>query len=147
MRSKSLWRVHVSIRDMDRALRLYKVLMRGEMRYVFLLPPPENASPEDVSRQNCSDCSGRTASFNNNTCISLLQALRFAHWLAIIMAVSLAYQLRLPAHLRVEYAERIDCILRENLCPPELNVQSVVNACMNRLYDGTFVPKGIAPTR
>ena len=63
------------------------------------------------------------------------------------MAVALAYQLRLPARLRLEFAERIDGILREQQCPPELNVQSVVSACMNRLYDGTFVPKGIAPTR
>jgi hypothetical protein len=63
------------------------------------------------------------------------------------MSVALAYQLRLPARLRVEFAERIDCILREQMCPPALNVQGVVSACMNRLYEGTFVPKGIAPTR
>lgn len=75
------------------------------------------------------------------------QALKFSHWVAIIMSVALAYQLRLPARLRVEFAERIDRILREQMCPPSLNVQGVVSACMNRLYEGTFVPKGIAPTR
>ena len=77
----------------------------------------------------------------------LSQALRFTHWVAIIVSVALAYQLRLPADLRVEFAARIDAILRDQGCPPALTVQSVVNSCMNRLFEGTFVPKGIAPTR
>lgn len=48
MRSKNLWRVHVSIRDMGRVLRLYKVLMRPKMREVFLIKPPPNASAAEV---------------------------------------------------------------------------------------------------
>lgn len=52
VRSKHLWRVHVSIRDMGRVLRLYKVLMRPRMREVFLLPPPPNASPAEVGRRS-----------------------------------------------------------------------------------------------
>ncbi len=48
MRSKDLWRVHVSIRDMSRVLKLYKVLMKGAHREVFLVPPPQGASKAEV---------------------------------------------------------------------------------------------------
>ena len=136
---------------MGRVLRLYKVLMRPKMREVFLIPPPPNASPAEVRAEPPASSVCRCVLFTLLLLPApaplLLQALKLAHWVAIIMSVALAYQLRLPAALRVDFAAHIDAMLREQLCPAALSVQGVVSACMDRLYEGTFVPKGIAPTR
>jgi hypothetical protein len=122
VRSQRLWRVHVSIRDMMRVLQLYRVLLTGDHRGVFLLPLPPGVLP------------GSTA------------GIQHIHWCAAIVAVALAYQLRLPAALRVDWAKRLDALLVEHRCPAHLRSNAVVQKTLDRFYASTHVPPGIAPT-
>jgi hypothetical protein len=69
------------------------------------------------------------------------------HWNAAILSVALAYQLRLPAHLRIQWAARVDVLLVEHKSPKHLRAAGVVmSKCIDRFFAGTHVPQGIAPT-
>jgi hypothetical protein len=48
IRSRQIWRVHVSIRDMTRALRLYNVILLRTNCDVFLTPPPAGLPTHEV---------------------------------------------------------------------------------------------------
>jgi hypothetical protein len=122
VRRQDLWRVHVSIRDMMRVLQLYRVLLTKNHREVFLLPLPASVSPASPT------------------------GVAHVHWSAAIISVALAYQLRLPAQLRVEWSVEIDALLEQHNCPAHLRTATVVQKCIDRFFAGTHVPKGIAPT-
>lgn len=123
VRERRLWRVHVSIRDMMRVLQLYRTLVTGSMRAVFLPSLPSGTQP------------GSTADHD------------FVHWTAIIMAVAMAYMLRCPAPMRAEWLTFIEALLTKHGCPSHLRAASVIAQCIDQVYAGTLVPRGIAPTR
>ena len=114
VRSAQLWRTHVSIRDMLRAVRLYRTLLEPEHRDVLL--PNAPAGPDREER---------------------------LHWYACIIAVALAYLLRLPPEHRTTYAGRVDDRLA-SLGAPDLRCNDVLSQALSKLYDSTAVPEGIA---
>lgn len=114
LRSAQLWRTHVSIRDMLRAVRLYRTLLEPEHRDVLL--PNAPAGPDRDER---------------------------LHWYACILAVTLAYLLRLPPEHRATYAGRVDDKLA-SLGAPDLRCSDILSQALNKLYDTTSVPEGIA---
>lgn len=120
VRRQRLWRVHPSIRDMIRVLQLYRTLLTKSD--VFLPPLPSGIA---LATEAASD---------------------FVHWSAVVVSVAMAYMMRLPAVLRVEWSRCIDVLLVQNGCPRDVNV-SIVQTCIDQLYAGTLVPRGIAPTR
>jgi hypothetical protein len=106
-----------------RVLQLYRELLSGNRRDVFLLPLPAGVLPGSK------------------------EGLAHVQWCAVIMSVALAYQLRLPAQLREEWALRMDEMLQEHNCPRHLSqTTAVVHKCLDRFFAGTHVPPGIAPT-
>lgn len=118
VRERRLDRVHVSIRDLLRAFRVYKTVIANTD--VLL---PKYASAED------------------------------SQWAAIIIAIALAYMLRLPPDVRVDFAIFLDDFLgdlpgtrRSPRRPAHLCVDQVTRAAFTGLYRQTGVPVGIAPT-
>lgn len=123
VREKHLWRVHVSIRDMMRVLQLYRTLLASSNRQVFLPPLPPDVAPGSVA------------------------ATETAHWSAVIVAVAMAYMLRLPPVLRTQWFALVDELLPRLGCPPHLQAAGVFQSSIDLVFSGTLIPRGIAPTR
>jgi hypothetical protein len=119
VRSLSLDRVHVSIRDLMRTLKLYQTLIKHRAA----LLPFASASEVPHAGAQADD-----------------------HWCALIIAVGLAYQLRLPQDARFALADKVDAALAELRCPTRFRMQPVLDGAVSKVYDATAVPCGISRT-
>lgn len=68
------------------------------------------------------------------------------HWCAIIMTVGLAYLFRLPPNERFAFTEHVDSMLSLHGCPEHLRIRPVLQECLQKVFRGTRVARGIAPT-
>lgn len=116
VRGLALWRIHVSIRDTMRALKLYCLLLQPVHRAALLPDSCAGAGPT-------------------------------THWCAIIMAVTLAYHLRLASGERGGMGAEITRVLSEQGCPNSIDRGNVVDECLHKVFRATAVSRGIACTQ
>lgn len=114
IRGARLWRTHVSIRDMLRAVKLYRTLLLPEHRDIFL--PDATMTGLDCEAQ--------------------------LRWFACIVAISLSYLFRLPPDLRAAYAQRVDDRIAS--LGADLRCVQVVSLALDKLFALTSIPEGIA---
>jgi hypothetical protein len=67
-------------------------------------------------------------------------------WAAIVVSVSLAYQLRLPVDARFALRDIVDRKLVELRCPLRWHTQNVMEQVLTKVYAATDIPAGIART-